>query len=240
MTGRPVTTLFLLQSLDGKISTGAVDERDFDSDFPRIAGVGDGLEQYYEIERLTDRVSLNSGRTLAKVGANERTWEGPPADVSFVIVDSKPHMTTAGVEYFARRSPVLYVITANAAHPARALQSSHPNIALLEYEGTVEFSHAFERLHGEFGIERMTVQTGSSLNAVLLRASLIDFVSIVIAPCLVGGRETPSLIGGASIVEQAELGHVKGLELVSCEALRSSYVHLRYRVLDEPDRRGTS
>lgn len=36
---RPVTTLFMLMSLDGKISTGASDELDADKDFPAIDGL---------------------------------------------------------------------------------------------------------------------------------------------------------------------------------------------------------
>ena len=36
---RPVTTLFMLESLDGKISTGAGDNLDIDKDFPKIQGV---------------------------------------------------------------------------------------------------------------------------------------------------------------------------------------------------------
>lgn len=41
----------MLMSVDGKISTGAVDELDVDRDFPRINGVKEGLYQYYEIEK---------------------------------------------------------------------------------------------------------------------------------------------------------------------------------------------
>lgn len=36
---RPVTTLFMLMSVDGKISTGATDHLDMDQDFPKIDGV---------------------------------------------------------------------------------------------------------------------------------------------------------------------------------------------------------
>lgn len=35
---RPITTLFMLMSVDGKISTGATDDLDIDKDFPKIAG----------------------------------------------------------------------------------------------------------------------------------------------------------------------------------------------------------
>ena len=36
---RPITTLFMLESLDGKISTGNSDNLDVDKDFPKIDGV---------------------------------------------------------------------------------------------------------------------------------------------------------------------------------------------------------
>jgi len=46
---RPVTTLFMLMSVDGKISTGATDELDVDIDFPKINGVKEGLHMVYAI-----------------------------------------------------------------------------------------------------------------------------------------------------------------------------------------------
>ena len=49
---RPVTTLFMLMSVDGKISTGSTDEMDVDKDFPKIDGVKEGLHQYYEIDLI--------------------------------------------------------------------------------------------------------------------------------------------------------------------------------------------
>lgn len=51
---KPITTLFMLMSVDGKISTGAVDELDVDREFPRINGMKEGVYQYYEIEKTTD------------------------------------------------------------------------------------------------------------------------------------------------------------------------------------------
>ena len=36
---RPITTLFMLVSVDGKISTGSTDEMDYDQDFPQIDGI---------------------------------------------------------------------------------------------------------------------------------------------------------------------------------------------------------
>ena len=50
----------MLMSVDGKISTGAVDELDVDREFPRINCMKEGVYQYYEIEKTTDLWSLNS------------------------------------------------------------------------------------------------------------------------------------------------------------------------------------
>lgn len=69
---RPITTLFMLMSVDGKISPGATDELYFDKDLPQIPGVREGLQQYYDIEQTTDLWSLNSGRVQAKMGVNEK------------------------------------------------------------------------------------------------------------------------------------------------------------------------
>jgi len=75
---RPVTTLFMLMSLDGKISTGSSDERDVDQDFPLISGIKEGLSQYYDLERSTDLWSFNTGRVQAKIGANTRAFPARP------------------------------------------------------------------------------------------------------------------------------------------------------------------
>ena len=60
MSDRPQTTLFMLSSLDGKISTGSTDRLDIDQDFPQINGVNEGLSQYYDLEQETDLHSLAS------------------------------------------------------------------------------------------------------------------------------------------------------------------------------------
>lgn len=66
MKKRPITTLFMLESLDGKISSGKTDELDADKDWCKIVGVKEGLHQYYAIESTTDSFSLNTGRVMAK------------------------------------------------------------------------------------------------------------------------------------------------------------------------------
>lgn len=89
---RSITTLFMLESLDGKISSGDSDNLDADKDWCRINGVKEGLQQYYDIEQTTDLFSINTGRVMAKIGLNEKKEEPKKTPCSFIIIDNKPHL----------------------------------------------------------------------------------------------------------------------------------------------------
>ncbi|MBI4004887.1 dihydrofolate reductase family protein [Candidatus Roizmanbacteria bacterium] len=230
---RPITTLFMIESLDGKISTGDLDELDVDKDYKRITGVKEGLQQYYELQKKTDWVSFNSGKVQAKVGANERTWNKEPDDICFAVVDNKPHLNKQGTEYFAKRSAHFYLITTNKNHPAFELQSQYPTMHILFYENRIDLPDVFRRFKDEFEVEKVTIQTGGTLNAEFLRLGLIDKVSIVVAPCLIGGQDTQSLIGGESLHTQEDLKKVKALKLTKCDILENSYLHVQYEVLND-------
>lgn len=223
---RPVTTLFMLMSLDGKISTGASDERDFDRDLPQVPGVAEGLPQYYELEQETDLWSLNTGRVMAKIGAN--TLPAPPKmPVSFAILDNT-HLTEAGVRWLCVKCKELVIVTSNGSHPALGVRE--PNLSVI-YQERPSLSAALARLRFEHGCERLTIQSGGTLNAALVREGLVDFVDVVVAPVLVGGSDTPTLMDGPSLAGVGELPDLRPLELMSCDALRDSYVLLRYRVV---------
>lgn len=223
---RPVTTLFMLMSVDGKISTGATDDLDVDQDFPQIAGVREGLHQYYEIEQTTDLWSLNSGRVQAKLGVNTRAMpEKTP--VSFAIIDNR-HLNESGVRYFCARSKAFVLITTNAAHPAFGVRSDNLRII---HQKELSLGDALRRLKTECGCERITVQTGGTLNGLLLREGLLDYVDLVVAPVLIGGKDTPTLVDGGSLRSVSELSKLGVLRLRECKALEDSYLRLRYEVV---------
>ncbi len=225
----PVVTLFMLMSLDGKISTGQAMERDFDKDLPNIKGVGAGLEQYYQLEKETDLFSLNTGKVMAKVGWNHRNGTEVAMPVTFIIIDNEPHLSSQGVQNLARVCKKLLIVTTNSGHPA--VEESAENIEVIQYENKINFNDLFEKLLVK-GVDRLTVQSGGELNAVLVRAGLINFVSIVIAPLLVGGRATPTLVDGESLENLDDLKKLRSLRLIQAEPLADSYLHLKYEVLN--------
>ncbi|MBQ9959894.1 MAG: dihydrofolate reductase family protein [Oscillospiraceae bacterium] len=222
---RPITTLFLLMSVDGKISTGSTDNMDVDRDFPTVAGLAEGLQQYYDIEQTTDLWSLGSGRVQQKMGVNE----GPlpqKTPVSFALFDNS-HLTERGVRHFCARSQQFVLITDNEQHPAFSVAADNLHIIL----HPKSFADALQQLNTRFGCERITVQTGGTLNTLLVREKLIDYVDIVVAPVLIGGKDTATLMDGASLSDASQLSSLGVLQLERCEALQNSYVRLRYKVV---------
>ena len=172
---RVETTLLLLMSIDGKITSGESDELDSDRDWKRIRGVKEGLHQYYQTEWSIAVNSLNTGRVMAKIGINSRATVPEKDDrLTFVIVDRKPHLNETGVRYLAQWVGKLYVVTNNPSH-----------------------------------------------------------LLIVMAPLIVGGRATSSLVDGPSLQTEEDLVNLKALKLVRCEVLVHSYLRLAYDVINE-------
>ena len=205
---RPVTTLFMLMSVDGKISTGSTDELDFDRDLPRLPGVREGLHQYYEIEQTTDLWSFNTGRVQA-------------------LLDNH-HLSEHGVRYFAARSRQAVIITSNPSHPAFHVPAE--NLYII-YQEEPSLKDALRRLKSECGCDRLTVQSGGSVNSLFLREKLLDYVDIVMAPVLIGGRDTSTMIDGPSLKSVNELQNAGILRLEKCFVLEDSYIRLQYRVI---------
>ena len=223
---RPITTLFMLMSVDGKISTGSADELDVDRDFPKIEGLKEGLHQYYEIEQTTDLWSFNTGRVQAKMGVNEKEMPAK-TPVTFVWLDNR-HLTEHGIRYFCALSKQAVLITSNPDHPA--FQVNEENLHII-YQEHISLKDALGRLKAEYGCERLTIQSGGTMNGLFLREKLFDYVDIVVAPVLVGGKDTSTLIDGKSIESDKELSALGVLKLKECLPLEDSYIRLRYEVI---------
>lgn len=229
MGKRPTTTLFMLESLDGKISSGNNDNLDADKDFCKIDGVKEGLHQYYEIESTTDYYSLNTGRVMAKIGVNNKKEYHNKVEVNFIIIDNKPHLNENGIDYICHWVEKLILVTTNKNHIAYSLKDKYSNLNILFYE-KLDLKILLEDLYSEYNVDKLTIQSGGNLNGLFVRENLIDYVNIVIAPLLVGGKDVSTLIDGKAIESDRELDKLRALELMECNKLDDSYIQLKYKV----------
>lgn len=220
----------MLESLDGKINSGNSDALDADKDWCQIDGVKEGLQQYYDIGQTTDLFSLNTGRVMAKIGVNERKEKPNKSPCSFIIIDNRPHLNENGIDYLCQWVNTLYLVTTNKNHVAYKLKEKYQNLTILEYD-KLDLKLLLEDLKEKYNVDYLTIQSGGNLNGLFLRKNLIDYVNIVIAPLLVGGKDTSTLIDGDSITTTMELNQLRALELLECNKLDDSYIQLKYRVI---------
>ena len=82
-----------------------------------------------------------------------------------------------------------------------------------------------------YGCERITIQSGGTVNGLFLREKLFDYIDVVMAPVLIGGKETASLIDGDAILTENELSGLGVLKLIDCTVLSDSYIRVRYQVI---------
>jgi 2,5-diamino-6-(ribosylamino)-4(3H)-pyrimidinone 5'-phosphate reductase len=232
MLERAETTLCLVMSLDGKITTGSTDNLDSDLDWKSVVGVREGFSQYYRVEQSLGPNYLNSGRVLEKVGFNNKKEVPRKEPLVFVVVDRKPHLNKNGVDYLCNWLEKLFIVTNNPHHPAFEMKNEHKNLEVVFYENEIDFGDLLVRIKKDYKIEKLTIEWGGTLNSVFFRNGLIDHVKIVVPPLIVGGKDTSSLVDGYSFTDQTQLHLLKALELRECKKLGRSYPLLEYDVIN--------
>jgi 2,5-diamino-6-(ribosylamino)-4(3H)-pyrimidinone 5'-phosphate reductase len=96
-------------------------------------------------------------------------------------------------------------------------------------EGKIDLAMALEELNTRFGVGKVLVDSGGILNGVLLRDGLVDEVSTLVYPTLVGGTSPKTFFVAPDV---ADAGQLLQLRLIHHEQVRSDgALWLKYRVL---------
>ncbi|HVX47274.1 MAG TPA: dihydrofolate reductase family protein [Mycobacteriales bacterium] len=99
---------------------------------------------------------------------------------------------------------------------------------LIAGDDRVDLTEALSAMAARVGIRCVLSTAGGGLNGALLRAGLIDELSLTIAPALVGGLGTPSVLDGAPLA----IGErPTPLRLLSVHTDASGSVRLHYEVV---------
>ena len=88
----------------------------------------------------------------------------------------------------------------------------------------VDMRAALEELNASHGAETVLLDSGGTLNAVMLSSGLVDEVSLLVHSALVGGSIPKTIFDPA---EETPLS----LELINVEKLQDNYVWLRYKII---------
>ncbi len=166
---------------------------------------------------------------MAKIGVNDKKEYHEKMDINFIIIDNKPHLTEQGIDYLCHWVKKLILVTTNKNHIAYGLKEKNNNLEILFYE-ELNLEKMLEDLYSKYDVKKITIQSGGRMNGKFVRDNLIDFVNIVIAPILIGGKDVSTLVDGESISSGNDLNKLRALELIECNKLENSYIQLKYKV----------
>lgn len=99
---------------------------------------------------------------------------------------------------------------------------------IVKRDDRVDLEEALLELNRRYGVRTVRTDSGGSLNGAFLRAGLVDEISLLVAPSLLGG------LSPRSFFRAPDLGSpegVIGLELFHMETLKHDVVWLRYKVV---------
>ena len=187
--GRPMVTLKLASTIDGRIATHTGESQ-------WITGAA-ARAQAHGLRARHDAVMI--GVTTAIFDDPMLTCRLPGmADRSPVriVVDSRLRLPlTSGLVATARDAPV-WLITLPGNPPPRLHAFRDTGVEVVEVPegdtGIVDLAQALSRL-GERGLTRVLAEGGSRLAASLLRAGCVDRVEWFRAPTLMGGDGAPAV-----------------------------------------------
>jgi len=202
--GRPLVTLKLASSLDGRIATATGESRWITGERARAA--------VHALRARVDAVLVGSGTALADdpeltARRGGRVVHRPVR----VLVDSRLRVGPQARIFAADGARALVLCAPDAsASRRRALEARGVRVlASAGRAGALDLRRALARLARE-GLTEILVEGGGGLGAALLRARLVDELRWFAAPRLVGGDGAPALgpLGVASLARAPVLRDV--------------------------------
>jgi len=187
--GRPLVTVKLATSLDGRIATARGESR-------WITGPA-ARERAHLLRATHDAVLVGTGTALADDPQLTCRLGGLEQRSPVRIVVDRALRLPATLRMFATARDVpTWVATLASADPARraALAAQGVNVieTAVDATGRVDLAALLQRL-GDEGQTRLLVEGGGALAASLLRAGLVDRLVWMRAPLAIGGDGLPAI-----------------------------------------------
>lgn len=193
-TGRPFVTLKVAASLDGKIATRTGESRWITGETAR--------RRVHQLRNEVDAVLVGIGTVLrddplltTRLGIAEQR------DPIRVIVDNLARLPLrANVVNRASTAPTILAVSQMAPRTKlEALEREGVQVIVVENSPRrVSLERLMEAL-GKRGILSVMIEGGAEINASALREGVVDKVLVFLAPILIGGKSTPTAVGGEGI-----------------------------------------
>ncbi len=208
--GRPLVTLKLASTLDGRIATHGGESRWITGEPARRVA--------HALRGRSDAVLVGVGTVVAD--DPELTCRLPgyrPTPLVRIVVDS--HLRTpltATLIATASEHPT-WMLIRNGTDPDRRRAFANLGVRPIEVAGAESGVDLRQGLHalGEAGITRLLVEGGAQIAAALLRADLVDRIAWFHAPAIMGGDGWPAVqaFGTEQLAAMPRFHRVRSLPL---------------------------
>jgi diaminohydroxyphosphoribosylaminopyrimidine deaminase/5-amino-6-(5-phosphoribosylamino)uracil reductase len=189
-TQRPLVTLKLATSLDGKIATRTGESQWITNESSRTL--------VHEMRRQTDALVTGIGTVLAdNPRLTARDSDGNPTGRPLlrVIVDTHGRMPS-DAPLINEPGEILWVVgqDVDATSPA-------PHVSILKCAlagSKIDLAAVLDEL-GSKGLHNMMIEAGTGLAGSFVESGLVDKVAAFIAPKIIGGKKAPGPVAGLGI-----------------------------------------
>lgn len=224
---KPYIILFNAVSLDGRFDNLDVDLGQFYGlagtwgEDASLAGC-DTLLQVYDMDNVTPETEEDF--VPPQVEAEDtRPW--------LVVPDSRGRLRTW---HMLRKEPYWkdIVVLCSKSTPAdhlKYLEERHIQ-TIVTGDDHVDYRSALEELNRRFGIKKVRVDSGGTLNGILLREGLVDEVSLLVHPALIGGLSPRSFFRAPDLDSKEG---IISLKLSQLEKIGENLIWIKYLVADE-------
>ena len=187
--GRPLVTIKLATSLDGRIATASGESQ-------WISGPP-ARDRAHALRADHDAIMVGTGTALADDPQLTCRLPGLGSRSPVrVVIDRNLRIPATARVIADARSVSTWIMTLRSADPAQraAFAASGVNLIDVEpdHEGRVDLAAALRAI-GARGITRLLVEGGATLAAAFFRARLVDRLVWVHAPLLIGGDAIPAI-----------------------------------------------
>ena len=189
-TRRPLISLKLAISLDGKIATRTGDSQWITNEYSRA--------KVHEMRRGADAVITGIGTIIAdNPRLTSRTTDGNPTGRPLlrVVVDTDGRMPSDAA-ILHEPGDILWVVGKNTDVESNSASVNIHQAGLVN--GKVDLAEVVDLL-GEKGLHNVMVEAGGGLAGAFLENDLVDEVAVFISPKIIGGSTAPGPFAGLGI-----------------------------------------
>ncbi|MBF0358449.1 MAG: bifunctional diaminohydroxyphosphoribosylaminopyrimidine deaminase/5-amino-6-(5-phosphoribosylamino)uracil reductase RibD [Magnetococcales bacterium] len=203
--GRPMLTLKMASSLDGKTATKTGESQWITCPEARL--------RVQNMRSRHDLVMVGIGTVLADdPRLNSRIAGG--RDPIRLVVDSNLRIPDGATIFESSKSAPLWIATLKKNSQERMKELTRRGVLLIQCRetsaGKVDLVDMMEQL-GRLEITSVLSEAGGILSDALLQASVVDRLALFLAPKLIGGQDAPGLLKGAGIEKLAQAEKIAGL-----------------------------